>query len=104
MSDGILPRTMLIEELAPLVGRSMRVHCTPDDVDIDLVEVTALKDHGNPLRPPFMAVFRSDAMVQLLPGIYTMRSGNFGPAAIYLENMNPPIGGPAGHYYQSVFN
>lgn len=101
----ILPRPMTIDEFTPLVGQDFEVDCTPATATIRLVEATPLRDLGNSDRPPFILVFRSAPEVMLIDGIYTLRSGSFGPAAIGIGSMVAPIGGAPGHYYyQSIFN
>ena len=104
MTKELLPRPMLLEEFTPYVGKAMRVDCEPRNVDITLVEATALKDQGATLRPPFILIFHSDPKVQLSPGIYTLRSGNFGPDLVYLEGVITPYNAAPGNYYQAVFN
>ncbi|URW74898.1 hypothetical protein M9980_10010 [Sphingomonas donggukensis] len=103
-TDEILPRPMVLEEFTPLLERVFRAHCVPKDIDLTLVEAYPLKDRGLVTRPPFTLIFHSDATALLSPGIYTLRSGSFGPAAIYLEATTRMPHAPTGHYYQAVFN
>ena len=101
----ILPRPMTIDEFTPLVGQEFEVDCTPATAIIRLVEATPLRDLGISDRPPFILVFRSAPEMMLIDGLYTLRSGSFGPAAIGIGSMVAPIGGAPGHYYyQSIFN
>jgi hypothetical protein len=104
MTKEILPRPMLLEEFAPFVGKAMRVDCEPRNVDVTLIEATALKDHGVTQRPPFILIFHSDPMVRLSTGIYALRSGSWGPDLVYLEQVVQPFNSPPGNYYQAVFN
>jgi hypothetical protein len=101
----ILPRPMTIDEFTPLVGQDFEVDCTPDTATIRLIEASPLRDLGISGRPPFILVFHSAPEVMLIDGLYTMRCGSFGPAAIGIGSMVAPIGGAPGHYYyQSIFN
>lgn len=104
MTKELIPRPMLLEEFTPFIGRAMRVDCEPRNVDITLVEATALRDHGVTLRPPFILIFHSDPMVQLTSGIYALRGENFGPDLVYLESVVRPHDAVPGNYYQAVFN
>lgn len=104
MEKELLPRPMVIEEFEPHVGKLFRLHCDPESVDITLVSATALVNHRPQMRPPFMLMFHSDPLVQLGAGIYTMRSGSFGPDLVYIEQTMPPPDMPAGNYYQAIFN
>lgn len=82
----------------------MRVDCRPESVDIVLLRATGLPHRIATLRPPFELLFCSAPDVQLVPGIYVMRSGTFGPAAIYIEPSVPPFGAEPGQYYLASFN
>lgn len=104
MTQDLIPRPMLLEEFTPFVGKLMRLDCEPRNVDITLIEASPLKEQGLTMRPPFILIFHSDAKVQLAPGIYTMRSGNFGPDLVYLESVSAPFNAAPGNYYQAVFN
>jgi hypothetical protein len=104
MTTELIPRPMVIEEFQPHVGKLFRLDCEPRNVDITLVSVTPLTNHRPSMRPPFLLMFHSDPMVQLGTGIYTMRSGSFGPDMVYIEQTMPPPDAFPGHYYQAVFN
>ncbi|WP_447727340.1 DUF6916 family protein [Sphingomonas koreensis] len=104
MTQDLLPRPMLLEEFTPFVGKLMRVDCAPRNLDITLIEASPLKEQGTTLRPPFILIFHSDATALLSPGIYTLRSGNFGPDLVYLESVTAPYNAAPGNYYQAVFN
>ncbi|WP_423605578.1 DUF6916 family protein [Sphingomonas sp. MS122] len=104
MTEELLPRPMVLEEFTPLVGKAIRVDCAPKSVDITLMEATALADRGAAPRPPFILIFHSDPKVRLVSGTYALRSGSFGPALVYLEDVVPPMNALPGHYYQAVFN
>lgn len=104
MTEELLPRPMVIEEFTPLLGKAIKVDCAPRTVDITLIEATPLQDRGVTDRPPFILIFHSDARVQLVPAVYALRSGPFGPALVYLESVVPPVGAEPGNYYQAVFN
>ena len=101
----ILPRPMTLDEFTPLVGQDFAVDCSPATVTMRLVEAAPLRDQGTSERPPFILVFRSAPQAMLIDGIYTIRSGKFGPAAIGIGSLVAPIGAEPGHfYYQSIFN
>lgn len=104
MAAELAPRPMVIEEFTPRVGQLFRLDCSPRSVDIILVSATPLSDHGGTMRLPFALLFQSDPQIVLEAGIYTMRSGPFGPDLVYLEQTIPPPGAPVGNYYQAVFN
>jgi hypothetical protein len=104
MATELIPRPMVIEEFTPHVGKLFRLDCEPDNVDITLISATPMTNHRISMRPPFLLMFHSDAMVQLGTGIYAMRSGSFGPDLIYIEQTMPPPDSPPGNYYQAVFN
>ena len=104
MTEELLPRPMVLEEFTPLVGKAIRVDCAPRGVDITLVEATAMADRGATPRPPFILIFHSDPRVKLVNGSYPMRSGAFGPALVYIEDVIPPFNAQPGHYYQAIFN
>lgn len=103
-STELLPRPMTIEEFQPLLGKTIVAECSPKNADLTLAEVTPLKDHGVVARPPFILIFHSDHMIQLTAGIYALRSGRFGPAAVYLEPTGALPNAVPGNYYQAVFN
>lgn len=84
----ILPRPMTLDEFTPLVGQDFEVDCTPATATIRLVEASPLRDLGISDRPPFILVFCSSPEVMLIDGIYTMRCGSFGPAAIGIGSMS----------------
>lgn len=103
-TSELLPRAMLLEEFAPLVGKAIRADCQPTGVDITLIEATPLLDTGATGRPPFIVIFHSGPDAKLLTGMYPLRCGSFGPALVYLEETVPPPNAAPGHYYQAVFN
>lgn len=103
-SPQILPRPMTMNEFAPLVGQTLLVDCNPRMAELKLVAMNPLRDRGVVNRPPFELLFRSDPMVQLVAGIYNMRLGEWGPAAIYIEPMARHPQDEPGCYYQAVFN
>jgi hypothetical protein len=102
--DSILPRTLLIEEVAPLVGQKFLADCDPRPAELKLVEVSPLKTYGSGGRQPFILVFHTPPEKLLLSGSYMMRCGSFGPEAIYISDMIPPPDSEAGYYYQAIFN
>lgn len=104
MTSTLTPRSMVIEEFQPYVGKLFRLDCEPRNVDITLISATPLVNHRPSMRPPFILLFHSDAMVQLGTGIYAMRSGGFGPDLVYIEQTMPPPDAAAGNYYQAIFN
>ncbi len=103
-TDQIIPRPMVLEEFKPYLEKLFVADCTPKNVDLTLVEAYPLKDRGVTERPPFMLIFHTDRMTLLIGGIYTLRSGRFGPAAVYLEPIASPPGSQPGYFYQAVFN
>lgn len=99
-----LPRTMHIEEFAPLVGQILLAHCDPQSVPLHLVEATPLTNHARLERPPFILIFRSAPDAVLVTGTYAMKGTNFGPDQIHISQIAAPLNAEPGHYYQSVFN
>lgn len=100
----ILPRPMVLEEFAPLVGSAFIAHCDPDEVELALIEATALKDRGVTDRPPFILIFRTPPEVMLVEGSYVMRCGPWGPDRISIWPTIAPHRAEPGYYYQAVFN
>lgn len=101
---AILPRTMLLEEFAPLVGRIILADCNPRPAELTLVEATPLRHQIEGARSPFIAIFRSSPQVLLVSGNYVMHAAGFGPDLIYISQVAAPLGATEGHYYQAVFN
>ncbi len=99
-----LPRPIRLEEFTPLIGKPLLADCDPNAVALHLVEATALRDHGQVERPPFILIFRSSLSALLTTGIYTMRGDGFGPDLIQISQIAAPFAGEPGHYYQAVFN
>lgn len=100
----MIPRPMTVDDFVPLVGQDFILDCEPAEISIRLVEAKPLRDLGGG-RPPFILVFKSPPTAMLIDGIYTMRCGQFGPAAIGIGSLVAPVDAEPGHYYyQSVFN
>ncbi len=99
-----MPRSMLLEEFLPLVGREFRVDCSPAEVPVVLEEAYPLRDSGLADRPPFMLIFRSSPGALLLTGGYAMQCGGWGPELIHISQIMAPAKTEPGHYYQAVFN
>jgi hypothetical protein len=95
---------MTLDEFVPLVGRTLHVDTQPAAVELVLVEASPLPHAGRRDRPPFILVFRSAPEVLLVDGTYAMRGQGFGPDAIGIGSLQPPIGAEPGYYYQAVFN
>lgn len=103
-TEAILPRPMTIDEFEPLVGEVFLADCDPESVELTLVEASTLRDSAIGAGGPFILIFRTEIEAQLMPGIYTLQSGDFGPAAISLHGVLPERDAPTGTYYQAVFN
>lgn len=95
---------MTLNEFLPLVGTRMVADCTPDEVEITLVEALPSRHGGFNDRPSFLLIFRSEPEAMLTDGIYTVRGRNFGPDNIAITSLIRPRDAAAGHYYQAVFN
>lgn len=100
----IVPRIMTLDEFTPLVGYTFLADCEPQPVGIELIEATPLRTDPNSPRPPFVLIFRSDPMAQLIGGSYVLRCGEWGPGMIDIHPVAAPFGSPPGFYYQAVFN
>ncbi|WP_430438757.1 DUF6916 family protein [Methylosinus trichosporium] len=100
----IAPRPMTLDEFVPMIGQILLADCNPSPAALELVSAKPLTNHGLTARPPFHLVFRSAPEVLLLPGVYAMRCGEWGPDAIYIEQMASLGFDAPGHYYQAVFN
>jgi len=98
------PRPIFLEELTPLVGRTLTADCEPRSVALELVEASPLRNHAKLDRPPFILIFRSEPDAMLMPGGYVMRGPGFGPDVIHITEIAAPRTGSPGHYYQAVFN
>lgn len=99
-----LPRPIFLEELTPLVGKTLTADCDPRSVPLELVEATPLRNHAKLDRPPFLLIFRSAPDAVLMSGSYVMRGQGFGPDVIDISQIAPPRTRGPGHYYQAVFN
>ncbi|MES3101661.1 DUF6916 family protein [Sphingomonas faeni] len=104
MTSLPLPRTIHIEEFAPLVGQVLLANCDPQPVALDVVEVTPLVNHAKLERPPFILILRSGPDAMLVTGTYALKGTGFGPDQVHLSQIAAPLQGQPGHYYQSVFN
>lgn len=104
MTQDVPPRTMTLDEFTPYLATVFTAQCVPKDIDLTLVEAYPMKNHARLDRPPFMLIFHSDPMTLLTDGLYVLRSGAWGPAAVGLQNIVPAPGAAPGHYYQAVFN
>jgi len=100
----ILPRPMLLEEFAPLVGEELDFDCTPASIKLRLIEAEPLLDRGDMPRPPFILVFRSDRNAFLVDGLYTVSHERLAPTAIAIGSLAVPPGSKPGYYYQAIFN
>jgi hypothetical protein len=99
----VVRRIMTLDEFTPLVGYSFIADCDPQPVEIELVEATALRNDPAFERPPFILIFRSDPMAQLISGAYVLRCGEWGPGMIDIHPITAPLGNEPGYYYQSIF-
>ena len=100
----VLPRAMVLEEFAPLIGEEFSFDCTPAPIKLRLIEAEPLVDRGDVARPPFILVFHSGAEALLLDGLYTVRHEKLAPTAIAIGSLMVPPTAEPGHYYQAVFN
>lgn len=103
-SQEILPRSMRLEEFIPHLNRTFVAECTPQDVEIKLVEAYPLKIRGGIERPPFMLIFHTEPTVLLLNGIYNLRAASFERAGVHIGRIEAAPGSAPGNYYQAVFN
>jgi hypothetical protein len=94
---------MTLDEFTPLVGYTFMADCDPQPVGIVLTEAYALRNDPAFERPPFILIFRSDPMAQLLGGAYVLRCGEWGPAMLDIHPVTATLGGEPGFYYQSIF-
>lgn len=100
----ILPRPIMLQEFASMVGQDLLVDCDPQPIKLRLVEAAPLRSTDADTAPSFLVVFRSTPEQLLVDGTYTMRRGDFGPAEIFISSLAPPRGAEAGYYYQAIFN
>lgn len=100
----IVPRPMVLEEFAPLVGEEFSFDCTPAPIKLRLIEAEPLVDRGDVARPPFILVFHSGPDAMLLDGTYTVSHERLAPTAISIGSLMVPPTSQPGHYYQAVFN
>ncbi|MGU3392474.1 DUF6916 family protein [Sphingomonas sp. M1A8_2b] len=96
-------RAIAIDEFIPMVGRTLLADCDPCVAELVLVAVHP-HDRQISARISFTLVFRSESEIQLVTGMYRLRSRNFGPDTVYIEPMIPPCDAVRGNYYQAVFN
>lgn len=100
----VLPRSMTIDEFAPLVGEWLLADAEPEPVKIRLIEAKLLQPNAIAVRPPFILIFYTPPQCQLLDGGYVLRCGQFGPDIVYISSLIAPPGAEQGFYYQAVFN
>jgi hypothetical protein len=98
-----LVRVMVLKEFLPLVGYTFLADCVPQPVGIVLTEAYPLRNDPAFERPPFILIFRSDPMAQLIGGSYVLRCGEWGPVQLDIHPIAAPLGGEPGYYYQSIF-
>jgi hypothetical protein len=98
------------EHFHPFEGRTLTFLRPADDpenpgapVEFQLVAVSAL---GPSLgrRAPFSLLFRSVKGETLGRGLPTLIDSAFEPCELFLSRVQPPVGLPAGVYYEAVFN
>jgi len=102
--ENILARPMVLEEFLPLVGKQFIAHCEPDEVAIQLIEASPLRDQGVTQRPPFILIFHTPPTAMLVDGSYVLRCGKWGPDRISIWSTLAPARSEPGYYYQAVFN
>ena len=95
---------MTIDEFLPMLGRNVLADCSPQPVELKLVEVRPLPNHARIDRPPFILIFRTPPEVMLVMGTYAMKCGEWGPDLIYIEPVAAPDIKDKGHFYQAIFN
>ncbi|KQN21206.1 hypothetical protein ASE86_14625 [Sphingomonas sp. Leaf33] len=103
-ADTPAPRPIFLEELTPLVGKTLTADCDPRTVPLELVEASPLRNHAKLDREPFILIFRSAPDALLMSGSYVIRGEGFGPDVIDIAQIATPNTGTPGHYYQAVFN
>jgi hypothetical protein len=103
-NPDLAPRSMTLDEFAPMVGQTLLADCEPKPVEIQLTSARPLPNHGPVERPPFILIFRTPPEIVLVAGIYPMKCGEWGPDLIYIEEMASPDLNDKGHFYQAVFN
>lgn len=99
-----LPRPMALGEFTPFVGHMFDVDSSPKSIPIRLIEASPARYSGMGIKEPFTLIFHSTPDILLVDAIYSIKSGAFGPAAIFISSMLPPIGAAPGYYYQANFN
>lgn len=102
--ETVLHRPMLLEEFLPLVDKHFIAHCDPNEVAIQLIEASPLRDRGVTDRPPFILIFHTPPEVMLAEGSYVLRCGSWGPDRIAIWPTLAPVRAEPGYYYQAVFN
>lgn len=95
---------LTLDAFTPLVGKRLTIHSEPAEIELTLVEATALRNDRGSGRPPFILIFRSDPTALLTDGIYTMRAQGFGPAQIFVSTMLSAPNAEPGFFYQAIFN
>jgi hypothetical protein len=95
---------MTLDEFTPMLGQTLLADCSPEPVELKLVEAAPLVNHAKLERHPFILMFRTPPEILLVTGIYAMKCGEWGPDLIYIEQTIPPDPRDKGHFYQAVFN
>jgi hypothetical protein len=103
-NPDLLPRPMTLDEFTPMLGQTLLADCDPKPVELQLVEAKPLPNLSGVERHPFILIFRTPPEILLVPGIYAMKCGEWGPALVYIERTMPSDPKDNGHFYQAVFN
>ena len=100
----LLPRSMVLEEFMPYVGKWFLADCDPQPVEIRLTQASPSRVLDASERPPFHLTFFTGPETLLQDGIYALRCESFGPDLVHISSLIAPPQAEAGYYYQAIFN
>jgi hypothetical protein len=99
------------DHFRPYAGRTL-TFLQPENpgapIEFQLVAVTELGPRGFAAAPgsraPFSLLFRSLKGETLGTGLPKLIDAAFEPCELFLSRIQPPVGLPAGVYYEAIFN